>query len=103
MPLKIRMHNEELGRIEGFFADEGYKISYDNRILDLSRKDESIGTTALEDLVCECLSGTLPEDAAADEDNTHRFARYFLRGLSLSEEQNMFYQKCKKIDLSLNE
>ena len=32
-----------------------------------------------------------------------KYARYFLRGLSLSEEQNMFYQKCKKIDLSLNE
>ena len=32
-----------------------------------------------------------------------KYARYFLRGLSLSEEQNMLYQKCKKIDLSLNE
>jgi len=32
-----------------------------------------------------------------------KYARYFLRGLSLSEEQNTLYQKCKKIDLSLNE
>ncbi len=32
-----------------------------------------------------------------------KYASYFLRGLSLSEEQNMFYQKCKKIDLSANE
>jgi hypothetical protein len=32
-----------------------------------------------------------------------KFARYFMRGLSLSEEQNLLYQKCKKIDLSLNE
>ena len=29
-----------------------------------------------------------------------KFAKYFLRGLSLSEEQNLIYQRCKKIDLS---
>ena len=28
------------------------------------------------------------------------YAKYFMRGLSLSEEQNAYYQKCKKIDIS---
>ena len=32
-----------------------------------------------------------------------KFAKYFLRGLSLSEEQNVIYQRCKKIDLSSTE
>lgn len=32
-----------------------------------------------------------------------KYSKYFLRGLSLSEEQNMLYQRCKKIDISLNE
>lgn len=32
-----------------------------------------------------------------------KFAKYFIRGLSLSEEQNNLYQKCKNTDLSLDE
>lgn len=83
MPLKIRIRTEDTGRLESFFSDEGYKISYDNQMLALSRRDNSADTTLLEDLTCACLSGTLPEDAAADEDGTHRFARYFMRGIFL--------------------
>ena len=83
MPLKIRMRSEDLGRIEGFFSDEGYKISYENQTITLIRKVSGEETTLLEDLTCACLSGNLPEDAASDEDGTHRFARYFMRGLFL--------------------
>ena len=32
-----------------------------------------------------------------------KFAKYFIRGLSLSEEQNNLYQKCKHTDLSLDD
>ena len=32
-----------------------------------------------------------------------KFAKYFMRGLSLSEEQNVLYQKCKNTDLSLDD
>jgi len=35
--------------------------------------------------------------------NFDKFAKYFMRGLSLSEEQNAYYQKCKKIDMSFGE
>ena len=83
MPLKIRMRSEDLGRIEGFFSDEGYKISYENQTITLIRKATGEETTLLEDLTCACLSGNLPEDAASDEDGTHRFARYFMRGMFL--------------------
>ena len=83
MPLKVRFRCDDLGRIEGFFSDEGYKISYENQTLSLTRKIEGNETTHLEDLTCACLSGNLPEDAAADEDGTHRFARYFMRGVFL--------------------
>ena len=37
------------------------------------------------------------------ESEFDRYSKYFLRGLSLSEEQNLLYQRCKKIDLSLTE
>lgn len=83
MPLKIRIRTDDPGRLESFFSDEGYKISYDNQMLILSRRDKSAETTLLEDLTCACLSGSLPEDAASDEDGTHRFARYFMRGIFL--------------------
>ena len=32
-----------------------------------------------------------------------KYAKNFMRGLSLSEEQNALYQKCKHTDLSLDE
>ena len=32
-----------------------------------------------------------------------KYEKYFIRGLSLSEEQNALYQKCKNTDLSLDE
>ena len=32
-----------------------------------------------------------------------KFAKYFMRGLSLSEEQNAYYQKCKKIYMSFGD
>ncbi len=83
MPLKIRLRSLDTGKIEGFFSDEGYKVSYDNQTMTLTRRGEGSDTTLLEDLVLACLSGTLPEDAAADEDGTHRFARYFMRGIFL--------------------
>ena len=83
MPLKVRLRCEDIGRIEGFFSDEGYKISYENQIISLTRKNDSGDTTLLEDLTMACLSGNLPEDAASDEDGTHRFARYFMRGIFL--------------------
>ena len=31
-----------------------------------------------------------------------RYAKYFIRGLSLSEAQNIYYQNCKKVEMSLN-
>ena len=83
MPLKVRLRCDDIGKIEGFFSDEGYKITYENQTLSLIRRIEGDETTHLEDLVCACLSGNLPEDAAADEDGTHRFARYFMRGVFL--------------------
>ena len=83
MPLKIRLRSVDTGKIEGFFSDEGYKASYDNQTMTLTRREEGTETTLLEDLVLACLSGTLPEDAIADEDGTHRFARYFMRGIFL--------------------
>lgn len=83
MPLKIRLRCDDIGRIEGFFSDEGYEVSYENQIISLIRRGEARETTLLEDLTCACLSASLPEEATADEDGTHRFARYFMRGLFL--------------------
>lgn len=83
MPLKIRLHGENPGRLETFFAEEGYKTEYENQILTLKRKGNDPETTLLEDITCLCLAGTLPEEAAADEDGTHRFERYFMRGIFL--------------------
>ena len=83
MPLKVRLKSMDTGKIEGFFSDEGYKVSYDSQTLMLTRREEGTDTTLLEDLTLECLSGTLPEEAETDEDGTHRFARYFMRGVFL--------------------
>ena len=83
MPLKIRLHGENTGRLESLFAEEGYETAYENRVLSLSRKGSGSDTTLLEDLTCSCLAGSIPEDAAEDADGTHRFARYFMRGIFL--------------------
>lgn len=83
MPLKVRFHGENPGRIESLFEEEGYKTSYDNQILTITPKSASSETTLLEDMVCGCLSGQVPEEAESDEDGTHRFARYFMRGIFL--------------------
>ena len=83
MPLKIRFHGGTIGRIDAFFAEEGYQTSYENQVLVISAKGNGNETTLLEDLICACLAGSLPEDAASDEDGTHRFARYFMRGIFL--------------------
>lgn len=83
MPLNIRLRTGDPGRITGFFSDEGYKVTYDNQTLFLTRREKDPETTHLEDMTCSCLSGVLPEDAAEDEDGTHRFARYFMRGIFL--------------------
>ena len=83
MPCKIRFHGENIGRIETFFAEEGYETLYKNQVLSLSRKGDPKDTTLLEDVALMCLSGSIPEEAAADEDGTHRFERYFMRGIFL--------------------
>lgn len=83
MPCKIRFHGENIGRIETFFAEEGYETRYENQVLTLSRKGGINDTTLLEDITLMCLSGSIPEEAAADEDGTHRFERYFMRGIFL--------------------
>ena len=82
MPLKIRLHGDNAGRLEGFFKEEGYNVSFENQIISLTRRDHDGDTTLLEDLTCACLSGSEPEEKA-DDDGTHRFERYFLRGIFL--------------------
>lgn len=82
MPLKIRLHSENPGKLESFFEEEGYKTSFENQILSLTRKDPDGNTTLLEDFTCACLNGTVPEEAA-DDDGSHRFERYFMRGIFL--------------------
>lgn len=37
-------------------------------------------------------------DIDNNEEDLKNYEKYFLRGLSLSKEQNYYYQKCKKID-----
>ena len=32
------------------------------------------------------------------EDNSHKYEQFYLRGLTLSSEQNYYYKKCKEID-----
>ena len=64
MPLKIRLRSLDTGKIEGFFSDEGYKVSYYNQTMTLTRRGEGSDTTLLEDLVLACLSGTLPEESS---------------------------------------
>ena len=83
IPVKIRFHGENPGKIETFFDQEGYKTEFNDQILSISRKTDISGTTLLEDMVCMCLAGSFPEEASSDEDGTHRFARYFMRGLFL--------------------
>ena len=83
MPVTVRLHGDNPGKIETFFAEEGYKTSFDGQNLSISRKGDPAGTTLLEDMVNSCLAGNLPEEAAEDEDGTHRFARYFMRGIFL--------------------
>ncbi|MBO4681561.1 MAG: DNA-binding protein WhiA [Clostridiales bacterium] len=82
MPLKIRLHSDAPGKLEGFFEEEGYKASFENQTLTLTRKDSGGDTTLLEDFTCACLNGTIPEEAA-DDDGSHRFERYFMRGIFL--------------------
>ncbi|MBE7069051.1 MAG: DNA-binding protein WhiA [Ruminococcaceae bacterium] len=82
MPLKIRLHIDNAGKLESFFDEEGYSASFENQTLMLKRKRSDVGTTLLEDMTCACLSGTIPEEAA-DDDGTHRFERYFMRGIFL--------------------
>lgn len=83
MPVTVRLHGDNPGKIETYFAEEGYKTTFDGQNLSISRKGSSSETTLLEDMVIACLSGNLPEEATEDEDGTHRFARYFMRGIFL--------------------
>jgi len=82
MPLKIRLHSDTPGKLEGFFEEEGYKASFENQTLTLTQKDPGGDTTLLEDFACSCLNGTIPEEAS-DDDGSHRFERYFMRGIFL--------------------
>lgn len=83
MPLTVRLHGDNPGKIEIYFAEEGYKTTFDGQNLFISKNGNSPETTLLEDMVNACLSGNLPEEATEDEDGTHRFARYFMRGIFL--------------------
>ena len=40
----------------------------------------------------------IEENDSFNEEINDKYQKYFLRGLSLSREQNHYYQKCKKID-----
>ena len=82
MPRKIRLHTDNPGRLESFFEEEGYKTSFENQTLSFSRRDPDGNTTLLEDMTLALLSGTMPEEAS-DDDGTHRFERYFMRGIFL--------------------
>ena len=42
--------------------------------------------------------GNEENDYYIEEEINDKYQKYFLRGLSLSREQNHYYQKCKKID-----
>ena len=83
MPVTVRIHGDNPGKIESYFAEEGYITTFDGQNIAISRKGSSSETTLLEDMVTACLSGNLPEEATEDEDGTHRFARYFMRGIFL--------------------
>ena len=47
MPVTVRLHGDNPGKIETYFAEEGYKTTFDGQNLSISRKVSSSETTLL--------------------------------------------------------
>ena len=51
MPVTVRIHGDNPGKIESYFAEEGYITTFDGQNIAISRKGSSSETTLLEDMV----------------------------------------------------